>query len=239
LKRAFKSFSNLTDADAVRLSVGAHGILMKHLGQDAARALQTALQAEGVGVVVAAEDDLPKLPRARPLQRVDVWPQTLIVYDGAGRPNPVPWPQVALVAAGAAQHFEVHKAQPQHTALRFSPASGIWPKKMSESAHTIGQGSQLLLEIILADRASRYQIDAAQFNFRHLIDRPRLSTGEKFVWLVREICRQADEAILNAGARRLRQGEQVTPDYTNRQVFLDEIVWLLWRSSQQKRLQSA
>jgi len=45
LKRAFKAFSNLTDADAVRLAAGARGILMKHLGQDAARALQSAFQA--------------------------------------------------------------------------------------------------------------------------------------------------------------------------------------------------
>jgi hypothetical protein len=236
LKRAFKSFSNLTDADAVRLAVGAHGILIKHLGQDAARALQTAFQAEGIGVVVLAEDDLPKLPEGRSLQRVDLWPQALIVYDLLGRPSPVPWAQVALVAAGAAQHFEVHKTQSERTALRFNPISGIWPNKMTESAHTIGPGSQLLLEIILADHATRYQIDAAQFTFRHVIDRPGLSTGEKFVWLVREICRQTGGAILNAGARRLHQGAEITPDYMNRQVFLDEIVWLLWRSAHQKRL---
>ena len=30
LKRAFRSFSNLTDADAVRLAVGAHGIVVPH-----------------------------------------------------------------------------------------------------------------------------------------------------------------------------------------------------------------
>lgn len=239
MKRVFKSFSNWTDADAVRLAVGAHGILMRHQGQDAARAFQTALQAEGIGAVVVAEDDLPRLPEGRALRRVDLWPQALIVYDDPGRPRPVLWSEIALVAAGVAQHFEVHKTQPKRNAPRFSPVSSIWPKKMSESARAIGPGSSLLLEILLADRATRYQIDAAEFNFRHVIDRPGLSIGEKFVWLVREICRQAERAVFNAGARRLRQGEHVTPDYTNRQVFLDEMVWLLWRSTHQKRLQSS
>jgi len=239
LKRAFKSFSNLTDADAVRLSVGARGILMKHLSQDAARALQSALQAEGCPVAVLAEDDLPKLPDGRSLQRLDLWPQSLVTYDLLGRPNPVSWSQVTLVAAGSAHHFEVHKTQSERTVLRFNPIAGLRAKKIVESAHTVAPGSQLLLEIFLADGVTRYQIDAAQFAFRQVIDRPGLSTGEKFVWLVREVCRQTSGAIFNQGARLLHEGAEVAPEYTNRQVFQDEIVWLLWRAAQQKRHEAA
>ena len=235
LKRAFKAFSNLTDADAVRLAAGARGILMKHLGQDAARALQSAFQAGGIGTVIVAEEELPKLPEGRLLHRLDLWPQAFTIYHLLGRPIPVPWQEVALVAAGAAQSFEVHKTATERVTLGFNPFSGVWPKRAKDVSHTIESGSQFLLEILLADGSTRYQIDAAQFSFKLVIDRPGLSTEVKFIWLVREICRQARQAMLNAGARSLHEGAQRMTDYTSRQMFLDEIVWLLWRGAHQKR----
>src|SRR5205814_1514814 len=81
LKRAFKSFHTLTDADAVRLSVTAQGILMKSLDSDAARAFQKALQAEGVATAVVPENDLPRLPEGRSLQRLEPSPQAFTVFD--------------------------------------------------------------------------------------------------------------------------------------------------------------
>ncbi len=234
LKRAFKSFNNWTDADAVRLAVGAHGILMKHLGQDAARALQTAIQAEGLGVAIVAENDLPKLPEGRPLHRADLWPQAFTVYDTFGRPTVIAWQEITLLAAGAAQHYEINKTQTKLIRHQLSVVSGVRPKITAPSGHKIEAESQLLLEILLTEKATRYQIDAAQFSFKPVIDRPGLSTDEKFIWFVREICRNAPHAILNRGARSLQEGQQTVPAYANRQVLADEIVWLLWRNAHQK-----
>src|SRR5438034_1166490 len=107
LKRAFRSFSNLTDADAVRLAAGAHGILLRHTDGDASRAFQQALQAEGVGAVVVAEDELPKLPEGRSLQRLGISPRAFTVYDLLGRPTAIDWAEVTLVAAAAVRHFEM------------------------------------------------------------------------------------------------------------------------------------
>jgi hypothetical protein len=236
LKKAFKSFSNWTDADAVRLAVGARGILMNHLGQDAARALQTAFQAEGIGVMIVAENDLPKLPLCQSLHRVDLWPQAFVVYDPFGRPTEIAWQKITLVAAGAAQNFEINKTHTEFIRSQLSAVSGVRHKGKDQTGRKIEAKSQLLLEILLAQSAIRYQIDAAHFTFKHVIDRPGLSMEETFVWLVREICRNAPQAVLNAGARTLCQGRQVVPAYTNRQVFMDEMVWLLWRSEHQKRL---
>ena len=69
MKGAFKAFSHLTDADAVRLAVGARGILMRHLGQDTARAVQQALEAEGAAVLIVPERDLPALPEGEEIRR--------------------------------------------------------------------------------------------------------------------------------------------------------------------------
>jgi len=229
LKRAFRCFNNLTDADAVRLPAGAHGILMRHADGDASRAFQHALQAEGIGAVVVAEDELPKLPEGKLLHRLGISPQTLTVYDLLGRPTAIDWGDVTLVAAAAVRHFEMGRTETERTVLRFNPLVGVWPKKITESARTVESGTLLLLEIILA--GTRYQIDAARFPFNYVIDQPGLSMAEKFVWLVREICRHATRATLNRGALCLLGGLVTVPEYDNRQMLTDEMIWLLWHET--------
>lgn len=235
VKQAFKPFSHLTDADAVRLAVGTHGILMKHLNQDVARAVQLALQAEGVVVAIVAEKELPKLAEPRQLRRIEVWPQAFTIYDQLGRPAGVPWPEISLVAAGAARHFEVSKTEVQRPGLRFDPITGAPKQRVTDVVRKVESGSQFLLEIFVNGGGSRYQLEAAGFPFKYVIDRPGLSLEEKFIWLVRQVCRQATEAILNSGARSLHEGAETVPAYMNRQAMADEIIWLLWRQANQER----
>jgi hypothetical protein len=235
LKRAFRSFSNLTDVDAVRLATGAHGILMRHTDGDASRAFQHALQAEGIGAVVVAEDELPKLPEGKSLQRLGISPAAFTIYDLLGRPTAIDWGEVKLVAAAALRHFEMGRTETERTVLRFNPLVGVWPKKITESARTVESGTLLLLEIILTGAVTRYQIDAARFPFNYVIDQPGLSTTEKFVWLIREICRHAKRAILNRGALCLVGGQATVPEYSNRQMLTDEMIWLLWHESHKNR----
>ena len=239
LKRAFRSFSNLTDADAVRLAVGAHGILMRHENYDAARALHLALQAEGVSTALVSEDDLPKLPEAKALHRLELSPRALVVFDLLGRPASIPWPEVALLAAAAVGDIEVSRTQTERTVLRFNPVFGVWPKKVTDSRRKVAADTQLVLEILLAGTATRYQIEAARFPFKYVLDQPELSTAEKYIWLVREFCRHATAATLNGGARWLRAGHERVPGYVNRQALTDEIIWLLWHNDVRNHLPEA
>ena len=225
VKRAFRAFNHLTDADAVRIAMGTRGILMRQLRQDNARALQLALQAEGVNATIIAERDLPKLPEALSLHRLEIWPQSLTVYDPMNRPIPVAWENIAFVAAGASPQPAATKSQTEHAVLRFNAAAGVRPPTAG------GSGMQFVLELLLENNSARYQIDAAQFSFKHVIDRPGLTLEEHFVWLIRELCRHAPRAILNAGAHELRQGQEKVPEYANRQTLSDELVWLLWQQS--------
>jgi hypothetical protein len=239
LKRAFRSFSTLTDADAVRLAVGAHGILLRHENRDAARAFQTALQAEGVATALVAEDELPGLPEARVLHRLELSPEALKVFDLLGRPTTVPWPEVTLLAAGAVGDVEVSRAQTERTELRFSPVLGVWPKRVTDSRKKVMTDSQMVLEILLAGMKVRYQIEAAHFPFKYVIDQPGLSTADKFIWLVRQFCRYAIAATLNGGVRWLRAGNERVPGYVNRQALTDEILWLLWYRDPRNRAAKA
>lgn len=230
-KRAFSSFSNLTDADAVRLAVNTRGILQRRLNRDAARAFHHALEAQGVGAAIVAEEELPQLPDARLLHRVEISPEAFKVYDLTGRPTPVQWSNVALVAAATISRFEFGRTRTERTELRFNPVSGIWPKKAEETGHKVEWDSTQLLEIVLAGGATRYQIEATEFPFKYVIDRPELSAVEKFIWLVREICRHAPDAIQNTVARAICDGQDSVLKYESRQLLVDEMMWLLWKQA--------
>jgi hypothetical protein len=235
LKRVFKAFSHLTDADAVRVAVGARGILMRNLGRDAARALQKVFLAEGIEVAVIGESDLPELPEGNSLHRLAIFPQAFVVYDLRGRRTSIPWPEIALVAAGAAQHHELTQGTGGRTASGFQREQGARREEARIAPHRIEPDPRFLLEILLQDGAVRYQLDAAKFTFRYVIDRPGLALEEKFIWLVREICRQANRAMLNTGARRLVEGGETVRPYFDRQTLADEIIWLLWQQARGAR----
>jgi hypothetical protein len=231
IRRAFRSFSNLTDADAVRLAANAQGILLRNLSSDEARAFHRALQVEGVAAAMVPENELKLLPESKSLHRLTLTEQALEVYDLRGRPLPVPWNAIALVAAGAVRHVDIGLTQTERVTVQLNSLFGIWPKKTVESVRKVESESQLILEIVLAGGATRYELDAARFPFKYTLDRPEFSTLEKFVWLVREIATRATQAILNRGASDVRNGIQLVRGYPSRQAFTDEMIWLLWNAT--------
>jgi hypothetical protein len=139
------------------------------------------------------------------------------------------WSELALIAAGAVRHDEISPYRSGRPATSFQPGFEIWAKRSVEA------GSQLILELILSDGATRYEINADEFPFKYALNRPELSTMQKFIWLVREINHRAPGAILNRGARDMREGAELVRGYPSRQVFNDEMTWLLWNSAQTKR----
>lgn len=230
IRRAFRTFSTLTDADAVRLAANAQGILLRRLGADEARAFHRALVAEGVAAALVPESELRLLPESRSLHRLALTETALEIYDLHGRVQPVAWEEIALVAAGSVRYEEINLAAADDVRAKAYPAYGIWPRRTAESRRKVEAESQLLLELVLAGGAARYALDAAQFPFKYALDQPGWSLREKFVWLVREIGRRATRAVLNRGAGDVREGIQLVRGYPNRQAFLDEMLWLLWHA---------
>jgi hypothetical protein len=233
MRRAFRSFSNLTDADAVRLAANAQGILLRHLGADEARAFHRALLAEGVAAAMVAEQDLDLLPASKSLHRLSLTEQALEVYDLRGQAKPIAWDDIALVAAGSVRHVEISVTQTEGRSASPHPAFGMWPKKSAAPVRKVESESQLILEIVLRHGVARYELDAAQFPFKYAVDKPELSSREKFIWLVREIGHRAGRAILNRGALDMRNGVDLVRGYPSRQAFTDEMIWLLWRANHQ------
>lgn len=232
IRRAFRAFSNLTDADAVRLAANAQGILMRQLGIDQAKALHRALLGEGVAAALVAETDLRLLPETKSLHRLELTDPALMVFDLMGRRQPIAWSELTLIAAGTIPHMEVTRYESTRTTVKLHPVFGIWPKKITESGRQLELGSFHLLELFVAGTATRYEINATNFPFKYVIDGPGLSVTDKFVWLVQEITRRATLALLNRGARDLHDGVRLVRGYPNRQVFTDEMIWLLWNALQ-------
>jgi hypothetical protein len=170
------------------------------------------------------------LPESKSLHRVSLTEHAFEVYDLRGRPMPVPWAEIALVAAGSVRHVEIGLTQTERMTLKLHAAFGVWPQKTTETVRRVEADSQLILELVLAGGAARYELDAAQFPFKYAVDRPEFSTLEKFVWLVREVTSRASRALLNRGASDVHNGVQLVRGYPSRQAFTDEMVWLLWNA---------
>lgn len=235
IRRAFRSFSHLTDADAVRLAANAQGILQRRLSADAARAFHRALQAEGVAAEIVAEAELQLLPRSKALHRLGLTEAALEVYDLRGDPTPVAWQELALIAAGALPREEMSHPRDERPAMAFQPGLDIRVERSVAGGAKGESRSQLILEIVLASGATRYEINADEFPFKYALDRPELSKVEKFIWLAREFSHRAPGAILNRGARDVQEGIELVRGYPNRQMFNDEMTWLLWHAAQIKR----
>lgn len=231
IRRAFRTFSHLTDMDAIRLAANAQGILMRHLSVDEAKALQRALMVEGVSAALVKDDELRLLPESQLLHRIELTSEALVIFDLLGRTHPVAWETITLVAAGAVPHVEISSIHPPAAGLGFHPVLGIWPKKAMETRSRLETERHYILELVTGPGGARYEIQAHQFPFKYVLDRPSAALTEKFVWLVREMTRRAPQAILNRGAQDIQDGVQLVRGYPSRQLLLDEMVWLLWSRS--------
>lgn len=229
IRRAFRVFRHLTDADAIRLAANAQGILLRHLQVDEAKAFQHALAQEGVRVALVKEEALHFLPASQQVERLEFAPDALLIFDCQGRATSLAWPDIALLAAGAVPHLEIGARQTPSTA---APRAGGWGirSRRANGPQQLKTGRLFILELTNTDTTSRYEIQAQEFGFGPLPVAAGASLMEKFVWLVRALLARAPHARLNRGALDIRDGVELVRGYASRQALLDEIVWLLWNA---------
>ena len=229
LKRAFRSLKSLTDADAVKLANEACGILLKNLSRDDAGTVQRALQAEGARTEVVEASQLPTLPAAKFIRRVEFQPQALMIYDQLGRAAPVPWDQLALLAAGGVRHFGMSATRKEQTVNTFDPIRGFRTKVITDVRHKIEDNARLVLDIFLTGGSMRFQIEAETFSFKYCFDRPDLNLERKLALLIQMLAENAPQANLNRGALAMRDGPSGAVTYASKAVLFDESTWLWWR----------
>ena len=231
LKRAFRSLKALTEADVVKRAIEACGILLKNLTLAEAGVLQRALQAEGVATEIVEMDELPKLTEGRFVRRMEIQPESLLIYDPLGRPLPLPWQHLALVSAGEVRHFEMSASRTEQTVRTFNPISGFRTKVVEEVRHKVDNAGQLILEIFLTGGAMRIQSDAASLMFKYCFDRPDLAQPQKLALLIEMLNQHAPHARLNRGATALLEARPEHAAYASKAALFDESIWWMWRLS--------
>jgi hypothetical protein len=174
---------------------------------------------------------LPRLPEARFVRRAELQSEALVVFDSLGRPVPVNWPQIALIAAGACRHFGMSQTRTEQRVMAFDPIHGIHRRVEVDVRHKVEDDVPILLDVILAGAAMRFQIEADQFQFKHLFDRPDLDRAGKMGLLIQRLGEHAPQAWLNRGAVNLRDGSAAPVIYASKAALFDESIWLLWRQA--------
>ena len=231
LKRAFKPLKRMTEADAIKVAREAYGILMRNLPLDEASTLQRSLAGEGVPTEIVEAGQLPRLPEARFVRRAELQAGAFVVFDPLGRPVPVSWPQIALIAAGACRHFDMSQTRTEERVTTFDPIRGIHRRVEVDVRHKVEDDVPILLDLLLTGAAMRFQIEADEFQFKHLFDRPDLGPAGKVGLLIQRLAEQAPQAWLNRGAFGLRDGLGAPMTYASKAAFFEESIWLLWRQA--------
>ncbi len=207
LKRAFTAVRCLVDADAQGLANDAYGILVRDLTAEDAGRLQGALRVEGVETELLPMPALPQIPPTKFVRRIGFGPDALLIYDPIGRPVPIEWRHLRLIAAGRI------------------PAT--------RSAGRLESESELKLDLVLANGVARFSLaldGVAPVLFRCLGARQSAELIANYRLLIDELAAAAPKAMLNRGAWFMRQSPPTLFDYPSNNAFFEEIIWMLHRA---------
>ena len=231
LKRAFRSVPGLTPADAHILGNDAFGILVKGFPLERATAMQNALATEGVETEIVSDENLPPLPEARFVHRVDCCPDALMIYDPLGRNFSVEWRHIMLIAAGRVCLTEFNRQRTERQVWRSTGRGGYYETVVDYDTKE-ARNDRLVLELVLSRAVLRYNITAdksAHLLFQYLGERRQAELLDNFTLLVRDVIQFAPHAAINRGAYYFRARAGQSLHYPSKNAFYEEIVWLLWR----------
>lgn len=229
LKAAFRASGILTDMDAVTLAGDAYGILTKNLSREIANTLQADLHRTGVETVVIDERELPVLPAAKFVHRLDCTAEALMIYDPLGRAFPLAWGHILMLAAGSVRLTEFTSVHGPRPIIPHTPHGAGNMVPTPEFSTREARNHHLLLEIILSRAVLRYSVTADTFNFEYLGSRRAITMPENFKLLVQDLVANAPQAVLNRGVQVIREGAAEILAYPTKNAFYEEIIWHLWR----------
>ena len=238
LKRAFTSVRCLVDSDAHGVANDAYGILVRDLDAEDAHRLQGALRVEGVETELVAMPLLPSIPPTKYVRRIQFGPDVLLIYDPIGRPVPIEWRHLMLIAAGNVLMNRLARRAVPGSAADLLTGSSAW--NLGGDRSELGaartevreeRGLELTLELVLTNGVARFSLESsAPVIFRCLGERQTNDLGENFRLLVHDLAQAAPKAMLNRGAWFLRQSPPTLFEYPSKNAFFEEIIWMMHRA---------
>jgi hypothetical protein len=238
LRRAFLGVPGLTPHDADVVGGEGDAILCRNLSADQAAMLQAKLQAEGVEVETVDQSQLPVLPPPKAIRRIELTPEALWVDDLIKGKIPIAWRQVRLIGAGSVQLMTVTRKRTETREVDPNPLrhlTPLWPLISGRKVQFSSQTSTdwfLRAEIVLAEGAVRYSIEAENFNFAPLGEGVSKDLAGNFCLLIRGLAAHAPEALLSRGAASILSDPCEFAYYSRKTAFEDDLIWTLWKAQQ-------
>jgi hypothetical protein len=231
LARAFRVLPELTGLDAQTAANDAYGILLRGLDTEKAGRLRAALLEEGIETEIVPDTTLPSLPSGRLVKRVELTEQSLRVQDPLGRVVPVSWNQIALIASGKVRVRETCKVR---TTLEepLSHPAGIAYDTLNDVRTRESENEHLMLELFLTGDGSRFSFAMDEFVFDRMGEQFSEDPVLNFMFLVKDLERNAPDASLNRGAFFACQTPPHLFTYPSKPAFNEELIWMLWRIEQ-------
>jgi hypothetical protein len=240
--RAFRGVPGLTPVDAKVMGHPECGMLVRTLSLDQAIALQTNLKSVGTQTEVVAEMTLPVLPEGRTVHCLEFSADTLTVRDATQRSTIIAKHDFKLLAAGSVrtaafsrQRLETHQVRAHmfHLPIHLFPL--MIPVMQHETrVHYVPRESEewtLRAEIIGVNQ--RFVIEGENFDYGCLGSAMTQDAATTFCLLIRELAGKYSPAFVSRGVTSILADPPDFAYYPNKDVFHDELVWLLWRDRTQ------
>lgn len=222
LERAFLASGTRLALDVPAVARYAFGILLDDLSATAASRLAFALDQEGIAVEPWPQEDLPPLPRARLVRRLEIDEQTLGWYTGVDRLRRLPWSQVDILALGAVRR------RPR-SVLRTRIAGHDEVLETPEIEDET-RGEELVLDLIAHHPPLHLRLLAHECSYACLGTRMRRRARDNFPVLARLLLERTD-SMPNRGAARFQLRHPEWFSYPSWAAFDEETRWLVWKTA--------
>ena len=232
MQNAFRGVTGMAAVDARVFAKSAFGILAQGLTADQAAAVKAGFTIQNFAVESVDEREVPAMPPIRHVRRMDCTPEALLIYDPVGRPVPLAWKNILLIAAGSVVMAEFDRVEEVTKVPGYDPYTGTRRATITTHYDQEKQRERWLLEIIIRGGSLRFSVnshEASAMLFQYLGDRQVQGFAGNFQLLVRDIIQYAPEAAQNRGAASIREQQPKPFQYANRKAFNEEIIWLLWK----------
>ena len=227
LQTAFRGVPGVAAVDARIFAKNIFGVLAQGLTEQQAAAAKAGFTAQNIEVESVDERAVPPMPPIRHVRRLDCTPEALLIYDPIGRPVPLAWNNIMIVAAGQVVMAEFDRqAEDYYVQTRSGPM--LRTRYHEDEMHR----ERWLLEIVIRGGALRFSVNSHEVLgtfFQYLGERQARDFGTNFQMVVRDIIQATPDAALNRGACSIRDQAPKSFLYPNRKAFNEEMIWLLWK----------
>jgi hypothetical protein len=230
LQRALQVLPSLTEYDINIMARNAFGILVRNLSAEQANLVAQSLAREGVETEKLPEKELPSLPPIKVVRQIACTREALILHDPYGRPFPLPWQHVWLLAAGNVRVQEFKQVRTERR-VSYTDENGMPQDEVQVDWSTREQSNcACMLEVVVTRAGLRYSVTVDKnFLERYLGDRFNGEVASGFSLVVEDLSSYAPGSMLNRGALSLRDEARLL-DYPSKNAFYDEMIWMLWKA---------